>query len=591
MSELIAGRSTPPRRARRLPSPFSSVTGIMAVVISALIIVPLVIMLISVFLPNGTFSLSAFAGAFGPGVGTTILNTIVVVLSSTVISLVVGSLFAWLTERTDASFGFVSEALPVIPLMVPPLAGAIGWILLASPGPGFLNGAIRGFAGLFGMNLGVNGPLNVNSWGGLIFVYTLYLLPQVYLVVAAGLRNLDPALEEASRLSGASVWRTLRKITMPAMTPSLGGAFLLALVSGFALYSVPVLLGPAANIDILSVRIVRLTTLTFPPQLNTAIVLGLVMVVFVGGASLLQRRIQRSGRFAQIGGRHGSQTIVKLGAAKWVARLVIVVYLAATSVLPLLALILVSLQPFWTPLVNVNLLNVSTYQQIFSGVTPAKQSLLDSLIFGVLGATVTMLIAAMLAYYNQQHPRFFLARLAGFATKIPATVSHVVIAIGLIVSFAGAPFHLQSTFLILFIAYLILYLPQASVTAGAAASQLGTALPEAALLSGASQTRTFRTIVLPLMAPGLIAGWVFVFVLISGDLTASFMLAGTATPVVGQYMLDLASSSTYPALAAMGVIVSVVSSAVSLSVLIWSRRRANRAKAPSRPVPVVTRAS
>jgi iron(III) transport system permease protein len=588
---LVADRPIRRSRVARLPNPFSSVTGVIAVVVSAVILVPLVIMLISVFLPNGTFSLSAFAGAFGPGVGTTILNTIVVVLASTLISLVVGSLFAWLTERTDASFGFVSEALPVIPMMVPPLAGAIGWVLLATPGPGFLNGAIRGIAGLFGIHMGLNGPLNINSWAGLIFVYTLYLLPQVYLVVAAGLRNLDPALEEASRLSGASVGRTLRKITMPAMAPSLGGAFLLALVSGFALYSVPVLLGPAANIDILSVRIVRLTTLTYPPQLSTAIVLGLVMVVFVGGASLLQRRIQRAGRFAQIGGRHGSQTIVKLGAARWPARVIILLYLAATSVLPLLALIIVSLQPFWTPAINVNFLNFSSYQQIFSGITPAKQSLIDSLLFGILGATVTMLIAAMLAYYSQQHPRFFLARLAGFSTKIPATVSHVVIAIGLIVTFAGAPFHLQSTFLILFIAYLILYLPQASVTAGAAVSQLGKSLPEAALLSGASQTRTFRTIVLPLMTPGLIAGWVFVFVLVSGDLTASFMLAGNATPVVGQYMLDLVSSSTYPALAAMGVIISVVSSAVSLSVLVWSRRRSRRAKTPSRATPVITRAS
>jgi iron(III) transport system permease protein len=270
---------------------------------------------------------------------------------------------------------------------------------------------------------------------------------------------------------------------------------------------------------------------------------------------------------------------------------VIVLYLAATSVLPLIALVLVSLQPFWTPSIKFQFLNLSSYAQIFSGITPAKQSLLNSLLFGVLGATVTMLIAAMLAYYSQRHPRFFLARIAGFATKVPATVSHVVIAIGLIVTFAGPPFHLQSTFLILFIAYLILYLPQASVTAGAAVTQLGASLPEAALLSGASQSRTFRTIVLPLMTPGLIAGWVFVFVLVSGDLTASFMLAGTATPVVGQYMLDLVSSSTYPALAAMGVIISLVSSTVSLSVLVWSRRRANRSKTVAGPAAVVTRTS
>jgi iron(III) transport system permease protein len=83
--------------------------------------------------------------------------------------------------------------------------------------------------------------------------------------------------------------------------------------------------------------------------------------------------------------------------------------------------------------------------------------------------------------------------------------------------------------------------------------------------------RTFRKVVLPLMRPGLTAGWVFVFVLMAGDVTMSVLLASTSTPVVGFVMVDLFQNGTYPLLAAMGVIITVVSGAVVVGMLTLSR--------------------
>src|SRR5690606_23917270 len=114
-----------------------------------------------------------------------------------------------------------------------------------------------------------------------------------------------------------------------------------------------------------------------------------------------------------------------------------------------------------------------------------------------------------------------------------------VVAVGFILTFAVAPFRLQGTYLLLFLAYFVMFLPQAVRSTNAAAAQVGRELGEASQVFGASPARTFFKITLPLMLPGLAAGWIVLFALIMGELTASALLGSTRTPVVGQVMLDL----------------------------------------------------
>lgn len=271
-ARLPQGGRLGPIRARllsegsRQTAVFRAGALLVAALLAVLVVVPLGIMVVQEFIGA---EVSPFAEIWRGGRLVRVLTTtLLVVVGSTVLATVIGATFAWLNERTNASLGRASSVLPIIPLLVPSLAGAIGWILLASAGPGFLNVGIRGVGEALGVDMGNDGPLNIFSWYGLVFLYVLYLVPHVYLTVAAALRNLDPSLEEASRMSGGGSFRTLTKVTLPAVAPSIASGALLALIYGLALFSIPVLIGTPARIEVLTVTIVNLMTATFPPQVG-----------------------------------------------------------------------------------------------------------------------------------------------------------------------------------------------------------------------------------------------------------------------------------------------------------------------------------
>ncbi len=577
-------------RLRPRPSRFTIVAGALGIGTAILILYPLVVMFADFLFEDGRLDLSAFSEAWNQsGTVKMLINTAVVVSVSTGLAVVIGSVFAWLNERTDARIGWLSDTLPIIPLMIPPLVGTIGWILLATPGPGFLNGLLRELADLVGLSHGATGPLDIYSWYGLIFLYVLYLVPQVYLTVAAALRNLDGALEEASRANGAGPLRTLVRVTLPAVRPSIGAGALLALLIAVAMFSVPILIGTAARIDVLTVRIVQLMTNSVPAKVNVAVVWGLLMMIVVGTAWLLQARMLRAGRHATVGsGRSSTTSRVRLGRWRWAARVSMVVYMLATSILPLVAVIIVSLQPFWTQAIRPELLSFDSYSTLLFEQELTRASFRNSLMLGIGGATLAMALAAVSAFFISRSGGGIVGRLVDGATKLPGAFSQVVIAVALIAAFAGPPFALSGSLMLLLVAYLIFYMPQATITAGSALAQVDRSLSEASLVSGASEGRTFRKVVVPLTLPGLAAGWVFVFVLMAGDVTGSVMLATTSTPVVGYTMLDLFINGTYPLVAAMGAAISVVTSVVVLAALYLTRRADRRLQGPGASIALGT---
>jgi len=548
-----------------------------------LVVVPLALMVWKLFLPDGRFNLSAFGDLLSqPWLGKMLGDTLIVVASGVVSSMVVGSVFAWLTERTNARIGWLSRLLPLLPLFMPPLASAIGWVLLATPGPGVLNVWSRELGALFGMDVAPNGPFNVFTWTGVILLYMVALVPQVYLVVAAALRNVEPSIEEASRVSGVGPLRTLVKVTLPAIRPSLISAALLAMASAFSLFSVPFLIGTTAGVDNLIVRVVRITTDEFPARTDVASALGLIVVFFIGGSWLLQRRVNRLARHARLEGKTSSASTIDLGWFRWPARIILIAYIAATSLLPLYGLVSVALQSFWSGEITPKNFTLKNFAAIFDPSKNLFNSLANSLVLGVLTALVAMFVAMVVGYYGERRPRSWLARIADGVIKLPAALSHVIVALALIIAFVGPPFRLQGTLILLFIGYFVLYLPQASVSANAALSQLGPILTEASLVSGAGEMRTFFRIVLPLMGPGMVAGWVMVFVLAAGDLTASVMLASPRSPVVGFVMLDLSTSGTYGSVAALGVVITLLNAVVGGAVTGIGQTLGKRTVAPSR---------
>ena len=158
-------------------------------------------------------------------------------------------------------------------------------------------------------------------------------------------------------------------------------------------------------------------------------------------------------------------------------------------------------------------------------------------------------------------------------TAFPATLPHTVVAVSMVLAFTGGWLNLYGTMLILLLANLVLVVPQAVRSAQSAMAQVGAELIEAAHMARSKSFKTFRRIVLPLMLPGLMAGWVILFVHISGELTASALLSGTNNPVVGLVLLDLWENGSFPQLSAIALIMTLLDAAVVMTVLYLVRRR------------------
>ena len=543
--------------------------------LGALGVVPLASVIIGAF-ANGQEVLDALAKEDLVGLLT---STFIVVGVSTFFALIIGAGLAWVNERTDAGMGLVSEALPLIPFMLPPIAGAIGWVLLMAPSAGFINGVLRWFLGLFGAAPEA-GPLDIYSWYGLILVYTIYAVPYSFIMCTTGLRNMDPALEEQSRVSGASLPKTIVKVTLPAMMPSILGATLLMLISSFGLFSIPSVIGTGAEIPILSVRIVRLLSFTYPPQTGAAIGLSLIAVVVVGLFWWLQTLTLRRGRFATIGGKGQRATKIRLGRGRPLVRAGVLVYIGITTVLPLLAMLIVSLNGFWTLNIDWSSLSLDAYFQAIFNDRATRRALSNSLTYGAIGSIIGIVVVALASLYIVRS-RTRTARALDASIKFPSSLSHLVIAVGFVLVFSGPPFNLGGTAAILILAYIALYAPQASVTADTAVGQIGKELPEASRVAGAGDTKTVMRIFIPLMIPGLIAGWALLFVRMLGDLTASSMLAGTRNNVVGFRILEIYQNGSYAQLAALSFTLTLISAFIVIVVLFISRRLSRWTHQPS----------
>lgn len=496
-------------------------------------------------------------------------NTLLVVGASGAIAFVIGTLLAVINERSDARLGWAGDILPVLPMLVPPVAGAIGWVFLAAPVSGFLNYWLRSGLSLFGVHM-VDGPLQIFTWSGLVFVYALYLTPFVYLPMSAALRGIESSTEEAARVAGAGPWETVRRVTVPSLGPAVGAALLYVAGIGCAMFTVPIVIGVAAGVDVLPVAIVRAMNGRYPPDITGALALSFWIVVIVGVAWWLQTRLATDERHSTIGeGKGSSSALLQLGKWRWPVRAGMLLYLAATSLLPFLALLFVSLQPYWRPQIVWHQLGFRNYHLMFSD-PQFGAGLKNSLVLGAVTATIAILAASLISFLvNRRRTR--LGALTEGITKLPFVVPHVVIAVALVLAFAGPPFHWTGTFFILSLAYLIVYLPQASVQATSAFVQVGRPLREAASVSGAGPGRMFRSIVLPLMVPGLTAGWALLFVLMAGDVTASVMLASPHTPVVGFAIVNQWETGTFSGIAALSVVIALIKVVVVLAVIRFSR--------------------
>ncbi|GAA2003566.1 ABC transporter permease [Microbacterium ulmi] len=480
-------------------------------------------------------------------------ETAIVVVSSSVLAIVVATLLAWLNERTDATMGVAGDLLPLVPLFLPSVAMAIGWVMLAAPDAGFINGALSLLPG--------SPQVDIYSYPGLIFVYVLVLVPYAYLPISAAFRALDLSREEAARVCGAGNVRVFFTVALRSVAPAIASSLVLVVIVAFAMYSIPTVIATRARIDIVAVSIVEAVTQTYPIDYSTALGLSLIMFAILFALWLLQQRVLGQGRFARVGDRTEGASLTRLGGWRWVARGMMILYILCAAVLPVAALVVVSFQRFWTPDFANAIWGFENYVKVFNDQVGMK-ALVNSLQLGVTAAAATIVAALLIIIFKQRNPHGILQRIVDGVSKLPAVVSHIVLGIGIVLAFAGPPFRLGSTVWIILLAYLLTYLPYAMLTLEGSRAQISDSLTEAAQVSGAWDWRAVRTVVLPLMVPGIASAGALLFVLMTGDLSLAVLLSTPRTPVMGLIVLDYWGQGTIPSVATISVIMTVISAIV-----------------------------
>jgi iron(III) transport system permease protein len=488
-----------------------------------------------------------------------IVNTIIVATGSAVLAAVSGTLLAWAVVRTDMPGRRVVEMASIVPFISTSFIGALAWILLGSPETGLINQFWR-FLG------NEEALIDIFSIEGIIFVIALYEMPFVFLLVGGALRSMDPALEEASLSSGASLWRTTTRVTLPLVLPAMLASSLLVFVLAAEQFGVPAVLGTPARIRVLTTSIVATNTF-YPPQhgLGAALCVTLLVIALVG--LWLQRRMLANRSFTTVGGKGSQPRRIALGPFRWLLLGVCCLYLLLAVVLPFSTIFLSSIRTLWTADFRWEQFTLAHYHWILFEYPTTLRAIRNSLFLAVVGATVTILLCALISFLSLR------TRLPGrnaldYLSMLPLGFPGVVLAYGLLQVWINPPLVLYGTIWILFIAYLTRYLPIGVRATSATLVQIHQELEESSLSCGANWFQTFRRITLPLLKPGIIAGWILLFIAFSRELSASILLYSPGTEVLSVVLYDLQQNGQFREISALAFI-QIAASIVLVLVAKW----------------------
>jgi iron(III) transport system permease protein len=533
--------------------------GSIILIVIYLTIVPLAVMIFGSFqkgLP-GTWSPITFENyirAFSqPSLYRAIVNAVTYSVGAGLVSFVLGTAMAWLTERTDLPFKGLIYGSVLGAMMIPGVLFTISWILLLSPKSGLIN---VWFMELFGLSAPPFDPYNM--WG-MIFVSGIDDFYTPFLFMAAAFRSMDPALEEASISAGAGNLRTFISITMHLMLPAALAVALLTFIRGIEDFEIPALLGIPAGIYVLSTEIF-LTVRRPPTDFNLAATISMFyLLVALGGLYLYFRSTRMSEKFAVITGKGFRPSLTRLGKWRLPAAACALALLTLTVYLPLAVLAWTSLlpwyaQPSWS---MVGLLTLKNYRWLVTD-NLIVSAFLNNLLVGISAAMAVTLFAAVIAWIvirTRMPGRQLLDAMTFSATAYPS----MVLGLALIWFYLTVPIPVYGTLWILIIAYATKRLPTSVRMCSAVMSQIRKELEEASETCGAGFLKTFRRIVLPLLVPALFVSFVSTLTITFKALSLPVLLGHAGSELVPFLIFDLFESGRYAEVAALGcVTISVI---------------------------------
>jgi iron(III) transport system permease protein len=557
-SEVIA--SAVPRVRRRPKRGQLGVAGGLTVLGAAiaaiyLVMAPLLALLATAF--RGPSNLLPFeAGAHwtfdnvievylhGPLLSNILPNTVIFVLGSVAVTFVVAFALAWLVERTDLPWGTAIFTATLFPLLVPGIVMAFAWTLLFAPNAGWVNVALRGLLGLQSP-----GPINIFSMGGLILSQGIASVPFVFLLLGAAMRSMNPVLEEASSASGARPLTTFFRVTLPVLRPGLLAPLILGILTALEQFEMPLIIGFPARINVFSTRLYfdlnpedELPAYGHAAATSLLFLCAAIILLFV-----YNHLIRRAERFVTVTGKGYRPTRYALGRWRVPALLFVGLYLAMAAVLPTIVLI-------WTSFSGGgdSGMSVDAYRALFADrrFLPAVG---NTFLVAGLSAGIVTAIGALLAWQilRLRFPGRGLLDVVSFLSiGIPAVITGFAV----MVLHLTLPIGLYGTVWILVLAYSY-RLSVSTRLSRAALIQIHPELEEASFASGGRWLDTVRRVVLPLLAPSLMASFLLLFIVGFREFTIPMILQSEDNWVLSVIMWKLQFDRETAQAAAVGTLI------------------------------------
>lgn len=497
------------------------------------------------------------------GAALSLWNSLVFAAGSTVLSLAVGGLMAWLVERTNAPLRFLATLATIISLGTPYILHVVAWLFLLGP-----VGPVNQLWKLAG---GTGKLLEVQSMWGMILIEGFLWSPLVFLLLGATFRAANADMEEAARTSGAGVLATVWRISIRLAMPAILALALFVFIRAIGAFEVPALVGIPARIYVLTTSVYEKMSV-MPPDLGHASAFAVVMVAIVAVLLHFYGRLSaHAERYYSVTGKGYRPRPFDLGSWRWAAAALILANFAVVLLLPLGALVWMALQAFPRAfsLAGLKTLTLANFTAVIEAPN-YLQLAINSILVAAGAATLVMGLAAFagwIAARNGPGGRL-LDQLATLSLVFPG----IVLGVAVMEVYLRVPVPIYGTLWIILIAYVIRFMPFGMRYVYSGVLQLHRELEEAAGVSGAGYLAILRRIVAPLLTPAMVAGWLFIFLIANKELAIALLLASPGAQVAAVAVFDLWVNGQGGELAAFGLLWTLLMTGVAVLFFAQSRR-------------------
>lgn len=553
--------------------------GFVIAIVAIFIFYPIVQMLSGALInEQGAFSISSFVEQFFDrkiwGLGCLSSNTSCgVAWNSLALATIVGAgtttlglVFALVATRSGFRYTRLLRAMTVLPIITPPFVIGLAIILLFG-----LSGSVTQF---FAETFGLTPTRWIYGLPGILIAQMLAYTPIAFLVLIGVVEGVSPSMEEAAQTLRANRWITFKTVTWPLMRPGLANAFLLGFIESMADFGNPLVLG--GNYDVLSTEIF-FSIVGAQNNQSRAAVLAIVLLVFTLSAFFIQRRWLGKKSYATSTGKgDGGAHPLMPRRLKWPVYTVAAVWSFMTLVIYSMIFYggFVELWGLDNTLTFKHYINAFGIKWTEHGILwagSAWNSFWTTLQIAAIAAPLTAMLGLVTAYLLVRQ-NFAGKNAFEFGTMLSFAIPGTVIGVSYILAFNVPPIELTGTGVILVLSFIFRNMP-VGVRAGVASmAQIDKSLDEASLTLGANAWKTFRSVILPLLRPAILAAVVYSFVRAMTAISAVIFLVSAEYNMATSYIIGRVENNDYGlAIAYSTVLIFVMLAVVAILQLVILR--------------------